>query len=87
MQLNSNRPVYGKEKAVKIGLTSKRFTYDDMNENARDAVENAKKKDRSDIDVPNINKCSWVNGVLDSFIGRTQPNSSSTVPTKLAEKT
>jgi hypothetical protein len=51
MKLVSIKPVYGKEKAKKIGLSSKRFTYEDMSDNAREAVENAKKKDRSDIDV------------------------------------
>ena len=41
----------GPKKAAKLGLTSNRFSQQHMSDNAEQAINYVKKKDRSEIDV------------------------------------
>jgi hypothetical protein len=51
MKLDEHIPLTSRERAEKLGLSSGRFREDEMSENAREEIEYAKRKDRSEMKV------------------------------------
>ena len=81
MHLNSITPLTPSEKATKLGLTSSRFHASSISDNARDIIEDIKKKDRSDNKVK-LYLDSWMSGHKGDCIIR-MPLSNSSIPLRI----
>ena len=68
MKIKESKHVCGRDRADIMGLTSNRFILEEMSDNAEEAINAIKLKDRSDLDVKFHNKYSLINGIVKTIV-------------------